>query len=201
MELDIPFQAGIPLRRQLEDTLRIAIRSGRLGPGSVLPPSRDLAQQLGVSRGVVVGSYAQLTAEGYLATRRGSGTRVAHLPETAAPPPRAPRPTPQRFRYDLRPGQADYHAFPRARWKAALMQALRDLPDRRLGYAGHRGSYELRNAVAGYLARMRGVVVQPEQVIICCATLAALRRRARGPGSGPGAGGRGWPGGLGAGRG
>jgi GntR family transcriptional regulator/MocR family aminotransferase len=174
MELDIPFQTGIPLRRQLEDTLRIAIRSGRLGPGSVLPPSRDLAQQLGVSRGVVVGSYAQLTAEGYLATRRGSGTRVAQLPETAAPPPRAPRPAPQRFRYDLRPGQADYHAFPRARWKAALMQALRDLPDRRLGYAGHRGIYELRNAVAGYLARMRGVVVEPEQVIICCATSQAL---------------------------
>src|ERR1700744_5937533 len=159
MDLDIPFQTGIPLRRQLEDVLRIAIRSGRLGPGSVLPPSRDLAQQLGVSRGVVVGSYAQL---------------VAQLPEPVVPPARAPRPTPQRFRYDLRPGQADYHAFPRARWKAALLQALRDLPDRRLGYAGHRGSYELRNAVAGYLARMRGVVVEPEQVIICCATSQAL---------------------------
>src|ERR1700729_2256362 len=116
MDLDVVFQTGVPLRRQLEDSLRVAIRSGRLGPGSVLPPSRDLAQQLGVSRGVVVGGYAQLTAEGYLAARRGSGTRVAQLPETVVPPPRAPRPVPERFRYDLRPGQADYHAFPRARW-------------------------------------------------------------------------------------
>ncbi len=174
MDIDIPFQAGVPLRRRLEDALRVAIRSGRLGPGAVLPPSRDLAQQLGVSRGVVVGSYAQLAAEGYLATRRGSATRVAQLPETVMPRPRAPRPVPKRFRYDLRPGQADYHAFPRARWKAALLQAIRDLPDRRLGYAGHRGSYELRSAIAGYLARMRGVVVEPEQVVVCCATSQAL---------------------------
>jgi GntR family transcriptional regulator/MocR family aminotransferase len=140
----------------------------------VLPPSRDLAQQLGVSRGVVVGSYTQLAAEGYLAATRGSATRVARLPATGSPPPRAPLPAPQRFRYDLRPGQADYHAFPRARWKAALLRALRDLPDVRLGYAGHRGIPELRNAIAGYLARMRGVVVEPEQVVVCCAASQAL---------------------------
>jgi GntR family transcriptional regulator / MocR family aminotransferase len=174
MELDVAFRTGVPLRRQLEDALRVAIRSGRLGPGSVLPPSRDLAHQLGVSRGVVVGSYAQLAAEGYLAARRGSGTRVARLPETGSPPPRTPQPEPPRYRYDLRPGQADYHAFPRARWKAALLQALRDLPDRRLGYAGHRGSYELRSAIAEYLARMRGVVVEPNQVVVCCAASQAL---------------------------
>ena len=71
------FRDGVSLRRQLEDALRVAIRSGRLSPGSVLPPSRDLAEQLSVSRGVVVDSYAQLTTEGYLSARRGSGTRVA----------------------------------------------------------------------------------------------------------------------------
>src|ERR1700759_3398624 len=85
MELDVVFRTGVPLRRQLEDALRVAIRSGRLTPGAVLPPSRDLAQQLGVSRGVVGGSYAQLAAEGYLAARRGSGTPVAGPPQTAPP--------------------------------------------------------------------------------------------------------------------
>ena len=174
MDLDVVFQTGVPLRRQLEDSLRVAIRSGRLGPGSLLPPSRDLAQQLGVSRGVVVGSYAQLAAEGYLAAQRGSGTRVARLPETGSPLPRIPRPAAQRFRYDLRPGQADFHAFPRARWKAALLRALRDLPDNRLSYAGHRGIPELRTAIAEYLARMRGVVVEPDQVLVCCAASQAL---------------------------
>jgi GntR family transcriptional regulator/MocR family aminotransferase len=152
----------------------VAIRSGRLAPGSVLPPSRDLADQLGVSRGVVVDSYSQLAGEGYLTAKRGSATRVALLPAAGLPPARRPVSPPQYFRYDLRPGQADYHAFPRARWKASLVRALRELPDRRLGYANHRGVAELRNAIAGYLARGRGVVVEPEHVVVCCAASQAL---------------------------
>ncbi len=168
------FQAGVPLRRQLEDALRVAIRSGRLTAGSPLPPTRDLADELGVSRGVVVDSYSQLAAEGYLSAKRGSGTRVALLAAPGGPPiPRQVRPE-QQFRYDLRPGQADFHAFPRAAWKAALMRALRELPDTRLTYADQRGVPELRNAVAGYLARMRAVVVEPEHVVICCAASQAL---------------------------
>ncbi len=174
MDLEIEFSPGVPLRRQLEDVLRVAIRSGRLAPGSVLPPSRDLADDLAVSRGVVVNSYSQLITEGYLTAKGGSGTHVALLPASARPSVRRQVSAPQHFRYDLRPGQADYHAFPRARWKAALVSALRDLPDRRLGYADHRGIAELRNAVAGYLARVRGVVVEPEHVVVCCAASQAL---------------------------
>jgi GntR family transcriptional regulator/MocR family aminotransferase len=174
VDLLIEFRAGVPLRRQVEGALRGAIRSGRLTPGSVLPPSRDLADQLGVSRGVVVDSYSQLTAEGYLSAKRGSGTRVAELGGPGSPPRRQPVSPPERFRYDLRPGLADYHAFPRARWKAALVRALRELPDTRLTYASHRGVAELRNAVAEYLGRMRGVVVEPEYVVVCCAASQAL---------------------------
>jgi GntR family transcriptional regulator/MocR family aminotransferase len=174
VDLEMEFRPGVPLRRQLEGALRVAIRSGRLAPGSVLPPSRDLADEIGVSRGVVVDSYAQLATEGYLTAKRGSGTHVALLPASGRPPaPRKVR-VPEHFRYDLRPGQADFHAFPRARWKASLVRALRELPDRRLGYANHLGVAELRNAVAGYLARGRGVVVEPEHVVICCATSQAL---------------------------
>lgn len=100
VELQIDIRAGSSLRRQLEDALRVAIRSGRLLPGSVLPPSRDLAEQLGVSRGVVVDSYAQLATEGYLAARRGSGTRVASLAASGRPPERRQVSPPQRYRYD-----------------------------------------------------------------------------------------------------
>ena len=174
MDLQIEFKAGVPLRRQLEGALRAAIRSGRLAPGSALPPSRDLADQLGLSRGVVVDSYSQLATEGYLTAKRGSGTRVALVPSSGTLPARRQVRPPERFRYDLRPGQADFHAFPRARWKASLMRAMRELPDRRLGYANHCGVAELRNAVAGYLARVRGVVVEPDQVVVCCAASQAL---------------------------
>jgi GntR family transcriptional regulator/MocR family aminotransferase len=174
VDLEIAFRPGTPRRRQIEDALRVAIRSGRLVPGSLLPPSRDMAEELGVSRGVVVASYAQLTTEGYLTARHGSGTRVATLPLPDGVTVRPRLSAPVRYRYELRPGLADFHAFPRARWKAALIRALRELPDGRLTYAQHPGTPELRNAVAGYLARMRGVVVEPEHVVICCAASQAL---------------------------
>jgi GntR family transcriptional regulator/MocR family aminotransferase len=174
VDLEIDFRPGVSLRRQIEAALRVAIRSGRLPPGSVLPPSRDLAEQLGVSRGVVVDSYAQLATEGYLSARRGSGTRVAATAASGRPPVRRQLTAPNRYRYELRPGLADFHAFPRAAWKAALLRALRELPDIRLGYADHRGVRELRNALAGYLARVRGVVVDPEHVVVCCAASQAL---------------------------
>ena len=93
MELEVEFRPGVALRRQLEDALRVAIRSGRLPPGSVLPPTRDLAEQLDVSRGVVVDSYAQLATEGYLSARRGSGTRVAALASVGTPSGPAASPT------------------------------------------------------------------------------------------------------------
>ncbi len=184
MDLQIDLVPGSPLRHQLEEALRDAVRSGRLLPGALLPPSRVLAQELGVSRGVVLDSYSQLVAEGYLAAKRGSGTRVATLPapwgRQGAPEPRHLTP----FRYDLRPGQADFHAFPRRRWQAALGRALRDLPDTRLTYGPHRGAPELRIAIAAYLRRARAVAAEPEQVVISCgvshgllAVLAALRRR------------------------
>lgn len=172
--MDVVFEPGIPRRRQLESALRSAIRSGLLAPGEVLPPSRDFADQLGVSRGVVVASYSQLVTEGYLTARRGSRTTVALLPAPGLPVPVRYLTPHERYRYELRPGLADFHAFPRARWKAALLHALRDLPDGRLTYGDHRGVPELRNAIAGYLGRARGVVAEPENVVICCAASQAL---------------------------
>src|ERR1700685_4704006 len=65
-----------PLRAQLERGLRQAIARKTLAPGTVLPPSRVLAAELGLSRSLVVGAYEQLVIEGYLEARQGSGTRV-----------------------------------------------------------------------------------------------------------------------------
>ena len=61
-----------PLRAQLEDQFRQAIRSGRMCAGERVPSSRALAKALGLSRGLVQECYAQLQAEGYLITRGGS---------------------------------------------------------------------------------------------------------------------------------
>src|SRR5580692_7028933 len=88
--------SGQPLRAQLEASLRDAIRSGRLRGGERLPSSRELARELGVSRGMVQDCYGQLLAEGYLTSRTGAATRVADITgHPAAVSPAAPRPTSQ----------------------------------------------------------------------------------------------------------
>src|ERR1035438_352173 len=90
-----------PLHRQISATIRDGIRSGRLGLGTSLPPTRAVAADLGVSRGVVVEAYQQLVAEGYLTSRAGGYTQVAIGPEAARPQPR-PVPAPAlrvHFRY------------------------------------------------------------------------------------------------------
>lgn len=154
----------LPLHVQLEEQLRERVRGGQLLPGTRLPATRELAQQLSVSRGVVVEAYAQLTAEGYLATRRGSGTVVAAVAPTIPPPepPPFPRPAPE----DLHPGTPDLAGFPRAAWARSLRTVARDAPDAALGYVDPAGTPELRATLARYLGRSRGVGTPAEQLLV-----------------------------------
>ncbi|MDQ0583004.1 MocR-like pyridoxine biosynthesis transcription factor PdxR [Streptomyces rishiriensis] len=166
---------GPHLRRGLTDALREAVRSGRLPSGTRLPSSRSLAVDLGVARNTVADAYADLVAEGWLTARQGSGTRVAE--GRTVPPTGAARPRPERRRpgYDLRPGTPDLGSFPRAEWLRAARRALTAAPSDALGYGDPRGRVELRTALAGYLARARGVRVDPEHVVICAGFAHGLR--------------------------
>ncbi|MCG8966593.1 PLP-dependent aminotransferase family protein [Streptomyces sp. CL12-4] len=158
--------AGPGLRRGLTDALREAVRTGRLAAGTRLPSSRTLAADLGIARNTVADAYADLVAEGWLTARQGSGTRVA---DRAVVPPagQAPRPrTRTRPAYDLRPGTPDLAFFPRAEWLRAARRALTAAPHDALGYGDPRGRPELRTALAGYLARARGVRADPERLLV-----------------------------------
>jgi GntR family transcriptional regulator/MocR family aminotransferase len=148
---------GHQRRRGVEAELRRAIRDGRLPPGTRLPSSRDLAAQLDVARGTVTSAYTQLVAEGYLTTRRGSGTTVASLgpADTCGVPEPPPR-----WRYNLRPGLPALGAFPRAEWVAAHRAALAELPDDDLAYPDPAGFAGLRKEIVDYLARVRAVVAK-----------------------------------------
>src|SRR6476469_6297725 len=88
-----------PLRGQLEQQLRDAVRSGGLRTGSVLPATRALAAELAVARNVVTDAYAQLVAEGYLVAHQSATTRVAQL-AGAQPAETRPRPAEESWRYD-----------------------------------------------------------------------------------------------------
>jgi GntR family transcriptional regulator/MocR family aminotransferase len=157
--------ALLPLRMQLEQQLREGIRSGSLLPGVALPSSRALADELAVSRGLVVEAYAQLSAEGYLVTRARGGTRVADVAKTPAPAA-VPVATPQAPRYDFRPGGPDVSLFPMRAWLASVRRALTAAPYARFDYGDPRGAPELRATLAEYLGRVRGVVARPDLVIV-----------------------------------
>jgi GntR family transcriptional regulator / MocR family aminotransferase len=146
--------------------VREHVRSGRLAPGTRLPSSRSLASGLGVSRGVVIEAYAQLTAEGYLAATQGAPTRVAASATTERPPVPASSLEP-RFDHDFRPGVPDLIAFPRAGWMRSLRASLRTARFDELGPGDPRGIPALRNELMSYLGRVRGAAPEPEHTLIC----------------------------------
>ena len=166
-DLHLALTAPGPRHAALEAALRAAIRERRLAAGARLPSTRALAGDLGLSRGTVVEAFAQLTAEGYLEARHGAGTWVAELAPAvdAHVAPIAPARRPARFSFS--PGLPDLTSFPRAAWTSALRQGLRGTPAGSLGYGDPRGRRDLREQLASYLARARGVRADPDLVIVC----------------------------------
>ncbi|MFE0946766.1 MocR-like pyridoxine biosynthesis transcription factor PdxR [Streptomyces mutabilis] len=167
-ELLLP-AASAPARtrgRALQSALREAVRSGRLTPGTRLPSSRDLATDLGVSRGLITEVYEQLTAEGYLRSGRGAGTWVGDAVRAARPRARDLAPRSGGDRAGFVPGTPDLSLFPRAAWGAAQRSVLAELPHEALGYPDPRGLPRLRTALAELLTRRRGVVADPERLVV-----------------------------------
>ena len=151
---------------QVRLALRRAIVDGTLPPGTRLPSSRVLAGDLKVSRGVIVDSYQQLVAEGWLTARHGSRTVVAEHRSGTIAPPDDPLQRPPVAALDLRPARPDVTAFPRSTWVAATRAVLADLPHDDLAYGDHRGHRRVREILGAYLARVRAVRTTPELVVM-----------------------------------
>src|SRR5581483_860712 len=189
-----------PLHRRAYRALRDAILAGRLAPAARLPSTRELADELGVSRNTVLQAYDRLVAEGYATARPASGTFVAaSLPAARARTnprrpaaiaeapadgdprlsaigerlmdvargrraswslPREPLP------YDFRYGEPAYADLPLATWARILGRRARRLSVRRLAYQPPGGAAELREQLASYLGRARGVACSAEQVLV-----------------------------------
>lgn len=161
--IDLDRTAREPLRRQLETALRAAIEDGTLPDGLKLPSSRSLAEQLGVSRGVAVDAYEQLGAQGFLLIRPRS------VPVVRAGVAR--NPAPDRLSHapglELSPNVPDLRLFPRRQWLRATADVMRELPDAALDYPDDkRGGATLRDALASYLARVRRLRLDSDDVIV-----------------------------------
>ncbi len=229
LQLDVGDAPAGGMADWLARRLREGIADGRLPVGSRLPPTRVLAAELRVSRGVVTEAYRRLTEDGHVEGRRRGGTVVvaappapvgaggavapgagagqgaevralgsAGVPSSAAaggvvlPLPAAAgrdaaaffpaAPGPEAFdalraapaRIDLTPGPPDLAAFPRAAWLRAERAVLAELSAADLGYGDPHGAPALRRAVAGWLARNRGIRADPDAVVIVAGTAQAL---------------------------
>jgi GntR family transcriptional regulator / MocR family aminotransferase len=160
---------------QLYAQIRDATASGRVSPGDRLPTTRELALELGVARSTVTAVYARLVGEGILEARTGDGTFVAEHGQrsrgrvtTALSPRRsAPMALPSRavaeLRIDLRTGRPDPLLFPIVDWRRAITEAVRTPPP---GYGHPAGLPALREALAVWVRKSRGVNATAEQIVV-----------------------------------
>ncbi|MGH9379799.1 MAG: PLP-dependent aminotransferase family protein [Thermoanaerobaculia bacterium] len=194
-----PGDASQPAYRQLADGLRTSILEGRLPPGTRIPATRDLANQLRLSRGTVVSAFELLQSQGYLEARVGAGTFVTEtLPETLLQVPpsdeeRTPalanrepcysdfgkrimplKPSALRPPRPFRTNQPAPDLFPTTLWARVSNRRLRRTrPDLLLG-CDPLGYPPLRRAIADYLRVSRGVRCTGEQVIVVSGVQEAL---------------------------
>ena len=199
MELHVVIEGRRGLADQIHRQLRDAIRSGRLAAGQQLPPSRLLADQLGVSRKTVAQAYAKLTFDRLTVTQVGAGTFVAsRLPIPSRPlaqkdlagsaiaqlwqgvetPLRHPLPD-ARLPYEFIAGASSRRLFPEAEWRQCALHGMRRTSTQRGFYGEPEGLLELREAISRHIGFSRGVNCRPDDLVITSGAQQALDLVAR----------------------
>ena len=199
MELHVLIRGDKDLSGQIYRQLKEAIRAGRLVAGEKLPPSRLLAQQLGLSRKTVAEAYARLSYDKLILGRVGSGTFVADHAKRARPlkadAPLAGWETAERWqkmntplrhqapegnsRYEYIGGTPALALFPHEEWRRCVLDALRQGAKSRGLYGSAEGLPQLREAIARHAAFSRGVRCSAEDVIVTNGAQQALDLVAR----------------------
>ncbi len=183
------------LSRQVAEALREAVRKGDLRPADALPSTRALAASLRVARGTVVEAYEQLIAEGFLESKAGAGTRVAHA--LAERPAREPRATSRHAAQAGLPERAEAFArigrefkplppvpfaisvptgmtAPGEVWRRLGNRLRARGPASPTGYADPQGALALREAIADYVRKSRSVRCEADQIIVTSGTQQGL---------------------------
>jgi GntR family transcriptional regulator/MocR family aminotransferase len=182
-----------PLTAQLVEQLRDAIRHARIRPGTRLPSTRRLSEQLSVSRNTVIRAYDTLTIEGFVETRPASGIFVAETPPGIGVTPEKNEPEPgrgaalshmpmpllplrvqsvvdgqrSRLSFDFFPGRPNPALFPVKTWRRLLQSNLSHGGNRGLSHYGDpAGLPALRSAIADHLATARGIAADPGRIVI-----------------------------------
>ncbi|RXZ81289.1 PLP-dependent aminotransferase family protein [Paenibacillaceae bacterium] len=194
-----------PLSRQIYNCIHRSIVNGMLQTGELLPATRLLAEQLQVSRTVVIQAYEQLQAEGYLEMKKGAGTYIADnavgnvaelksgeeeidyqaftkrtdlLPNIELPVSGFVDKT-NSVLYDFRHGVPAWDGFPMDKWQKCLMNACRRATPEMLTYGAAEGSWALREEIARLVRATRSIPAVPEQIVITAGATQALDILAR----------------------
>jgi GntR family transcriptional regulator/MocR family aminotransferase len=194
VDLHVAFQGRANLARQIYQQVQAAVLEGRLRPGDLLPPSRELAVRLDVSRTTVSAAYERLAVEGFVTTRTGAGTYVSSLslpapaePHAGSPAPHSPLrgrdlwdeiPVPPPLTdeppFDFRVGVTDTRLFPYSTWRRLVARQLRQsavgtgMPTEPAGHPA------LRAAIARHAGIARNVRTAAEDVLVTSGSQQAI---------------------------
>lgn len=176
--IELRRQGEVSLARQIYQSLCEQMLGGCLKAGEILPSTRELAKQLNVSRNTVYEAYEMLSAEGYTVSRPGAPTRVAdglYLEKTTSGVKLERRlPSFSRCIADFRTGRPDLRRFPMKMWLNLLHTAAEEFLPEAWGYTGPDGLLALREEIAAWLVRSRGIRVQPQDIFITAGATQAL---------------------------
>src|SRR5262245_23278390 len=177
-----------PLAMQIYGAIREAIETGRLVSGARLPSWRDLAAQLGVSRGTVRVAYERLINEQFAIGMGSAGTHVAERTPPSSTPDWSPEdpPLPELFNdfgsapLAFQMGVPSQDAFPFKLWSRILTREARRAAVAPVGYPDPRGEPDLRKEIAAYLGIARAIRCTPSQVLVTTGFSSALGLAVRG---------------------
>lgn len=185
--VNIDKKLEIPVTRQVYQQIRKGILSGQFQRGEKLPSTRELALNLQVSRNVILEAYEQLISEGFIEGMHGSGTYVAEgaylenvcVPEKTGAKGQCSYDKEKRECIDFRSGVPALDLFPRKRWARLLYDVCLESPSLALGYGDPGGNFSFRRTISRYLSKTRGVICEPERIIITTGAVQALSLTAR----------------------
>jgi GntR family transcriptional regulator / MocR family aminotransferase len=182
LPIDLDRAKKTPLATQIYAAIREAIESGQIPANAKLPSWRDLAAQLGVSRGTVRLAYERLIDEQLAMGLGAAGTRVTERPSISSAFGWSPEasPMPDLFHdfgtmpLAFQTGVPAQDEFPYKLWSRILTRAARRTAAAPVGYPDPRGDPSLRREVAAYLGIARGLRCSPSQVLITAGFSGAL---------------------------
>lgn len=171
----LPPASAQPMYVQLYTQIRDDILSGKLPENTKLPSIRELAGNLSISKNTIEYAYNQLSAEGYIESRPRSGYFVSvldlafipALPQPSTPPP-ADDPIIRQHacEIDFQPIALAPDSFPFSLWQKLYSECVKEQKSRPQSHADPQGELNLRLEIQKYLAKFRGVVSTPDQIVI-----------------------------------